>query len=108
MHRTLVNFKNLAIRTDYLERQDVMQGETVFEAMHPARVFGDVATDGTGNLRGRVGCVIKSQRLDRFRNCQVAHPGFDYRKARAFFNAQDPVHFRQAQDNTIGMRQRTT
>ena len=52
---------------------DVVHGEPVLEAMHAARVLGDVAADRAGDLRRRIRRVVQTVGRGRLRDRQVAH-----------------------------------
>jgi hypothetical protein len=74
--------------------------------MHAAGVFRDVAADGTGNLRGRIGRVIQAQMRHRFRDGQIAHARLHARQTVFGVDFQNPVETRQRQDHAIRQRQR--
>ena len=51
---------DVAIDQHDLAAQHVVGGQPVFEAVHAARVLRDIAADGAGDLRGRVGGVVEA------------------------------------------------
>ena len=58
---------HLAVRQHHLEPEHVVGGEAVFQAVHAARVLGDVAADRAGDLARRIGRVVEALVLDRVR-----------------------------------------
>jgi hypothetical protein len=77
IRRFRADLENLALDADDADAQHVMHGQPVFQAMHAARVFGDVAAQRAGDLRRGIGRVIEAERGRRFRYRQVAHAGLD-------------------------------
>ena len=69
--------QHLAGHQHQLAAEHIVGGDTVFEAMHAAGIFRHVAANGTGDLRGRVGRVVKAHVFDRLRDRQVGHARFD-------------------------------
>jgi hypothetical protein len=51
---------HLAIDQHHFDAEHIVGGEAVFQAMHAAGIFRDVAADRTGDLRRRVGARNKS------------------------------------------------
>ena len=51
---------HLAVDQHQLDAQHVVGGEPVFEAMHAARILGDVAADRAGDLARRIGRVVEA------------------------------------------------
>ena len=51
IRRRRANLEHLALDADHPDAQDVMHGQAVFQAMHAAGVFRDVAAQGAGDLR---------------------------------------------------------
>jgi hypothetical protein len=45
----------LALDREDVHLEQVVHGQAVLQAVHATGVFGDVAADGAGDLRGRVG-----------------------------------------------------
>ncbi len=93
--------QRLALHRVTAHLQHVVHGEAVFEAMHAARVFGDVAADGAGDLAARVGRVEQAVRRCGLRNRQVAHPAFHRGGARDGVDALDAVEPRQRQQHPV-------
>ncbi|MNQ50425.1 hypothetical protein D3C85_643700 [compost metagenome] len=85
-----------------------MHGQAVLQAMHAAGVFRDVAADGTGDLRRRVGRVVQTMRRGGLGNRQVAHPRLDPCDAGGGVDVQDLVEARHHQQHAFFQRQGAT
>ncbi len=96
---------HVAIGQDQLQAQHVVGGEAVFQAVHAARVLGDVAADGAGDLRGGVGRVVEAPVLDRLGDAEIGDAGLGGDGAVLVVDVEDPVELAQAQDDAIGERQ---
>ena len=57
--------QHLAGHQHHFEAEDVVGGHAVFQAMHAAGILRDVAADGAGDLRRRIGRVIEARVRDR-------------------------------------------
>ena len=58
--------------------EHVVGGHAVFQAMHAAGIFRHVAADGAGDLRGRIGRVIKAGMRHRVRHREIGDAGLDH------------------------------
>ena len=96
---------DVAVGQHQLQAQHVVGGEAVFQAVHAARVLGDVAADGAGDLRGRVGRVVEARVLDRLGDAEVGHAGLGDDGAVLEVDVEDPVELAQAQHDAVGERQ---
>ena len=72
----------IAVAIDRAHREDVVGREAVLEAMHAARILGDVAPDGADRLARRIGRVEEAVRRGELRHLEVAHARLDLRRAR--------------------------
>ena len=52
--------EHLAGHQHHFEAEDVVGGHAVFQAMHAAGILRDVAADGAGDLRRRIGRVVEA------------------------------------------------
>ena len=52
--------QHLAGHQHHFEAEDVVGGHAVFQAMHAAGILRDIAADGAGDLRRRIGRVIEA------------------------------------------------
>jgi len=68
----------LALRGEAFHLEHVVQRQPVLEAVHAARVLGDVAADGAGDLAGGIGGVIEAVGRGRLADGQVAHAALDH------------------------------
>ncbi|MNP51785.1 hypothetical protein D3C76_1461320 [compost metagenome] len=73
--------------------------------MHAAGVFGDVATDRTGNLRRRIGRVVQVKGRGGLGNRQVAHPRLHPCRAGDRVDGEDLVEARHHQQHAFLQRQ---
>ncbi len=96
----------LALDGEDLDFEQVVHGQAVFEAVHAACVFRHVTADGAGDLRGRVGGVIKPVGRSRLGNSQVAHAGLYPREPRGRVYSEDLVEARHHQQHTFFQWQR--
>ncbi|MNP24611.1 hypothetical protein D3C76_1173830 [compost metagenome] len=78
-----------------------MHGQAVFQAMHATGIFRDVATDGAGDLRGRVRRVIQAEGCRRLGNRQIAYAGLYPRSAGGGIDVQDVVEARHHQQHAF-------
>ena len=69
--------------------------------MHAPCVFSDVATDRTGNLRGRIRRVVQAKRRRCLGNGQVAHPGLNPSSAGVGVDMKDFVETRHYQQHAF-------
>ena len=68
-------FDDVAVERDERDAQNVIGRHAIFEAMRAARIHPDVAADGAGELRGRVGSVKEPVGSDRLGNRQIGDAG---------------------------------
>jgi len=106
VERLAAERNDLAVRGQDLEADDVVDRETVFQAVHAAGVLGDVAADGAGDLRRRVGRVIQAIRRGRLGDGEIAHAGLDSGGAIQGIDFKDAVELREREQHALGMRQR--
>ena len=97
---------DLAAHQHDLEPQNIIGGEAIFEAMHAAGVFRDIAADRTGDLRRRIGRVIKALGFHRLGDRQILHAGLHARAAVFIVDFEDAVELRHAQKNAVLERHR--
>ena len=86
--------------------QHVVGGHAVFQAMHAAGIFRDIAADRAGDLRRRIGRVIESGMRDGLADREVGHPGLGHHHAIVEIDLADALEFAQPQQHAIGQRQR--
>ena len=101
----IAEFDHLAGHGDAAHAQDVMHRQAVFQAMHAAGVFRHVAADAAGDLRTGIGGVVQPMRRRRLGDGQVAHAGLDHGDPRHRVEVQQALHFRQAKQDTMAVRQ---
>ena len=96
---------HLAVRQHQLQPQHVVGGEAVFQAVHAARVLGDVAADRAGDLARRVGRIVEARLRDRIRDAEVGHARLRDHAAVLEVDLEDPVELAEPQHDPVGERQ---
>ena len=81
-----------AIGKHHLHGEHVVTGDPIFEAVHAAGVFGDVAADAAGHLAGGIGGVIKAIPRNGSRHPTVDHPGLHGDAAILEIHRKHPAH----------------
>jgi hypothetical protein len=74
--------------------------------MHAARVLGDVAADGAGDLARRIGRVVQAEGRGDIGDRCVAHPRLHDCDARARIEPHDPHELRHGEQHAVAQRQR--
>ena len=82
-----------------------MHGQAVLQAVHATGIFGDVAADGAGDLRGRVGGVIQVEGRGGLGDRQVAHAGLHAGEAAFAVDLENLVEARHHQQDALLQRQ---
>ena len=54
-----------------------MHRETVFQAMHTARIFRHIAANRAGDLRGWIRRIVQTIRRGRLTDCQIPDTGLN-------------------------------
>jgi len=73
--------------------------------MHAARIFRHIAADGAGDLRRRIGRVIKAGGLHRLRHCKIGDAGLHHRDAVVVVDLANAVELRKAEQHAVAERQ---
>ena len=97
----------LAFDGEDVHLEQVMHGQPVFQAVHATGVLGDVAADGTGDLRRGVRCVIQIEGSRGLGDRQVAYTGLDAGEAPSRVDFENLVEARHDQQDALFERQRT-
>ncbi len=95
-----------AVHRHHRHAQQVVGRHPVFQAMRPARIHRDIARDGAGKLRGRIGGVEEPLFFDSTGHRQVGAPRLHPDEPVVIIGFQHRVHPRHAQDHRIRRRQR--
>jgi len=92
VHGPAAKMHNRSIGKNYLERQHVGGGESVFQTMRAARVLRDISADAAHRLRRRIGSVEITMRSNALRHVSIDHAGFrDHARIRQIY-FEDAVH----------------
>ncbi len=95
---------DFAIDQHDFETEKVVGREAVFEAMHAARVFGDIAADRAGDLARRVGRVIKAGAGHRVADAEIGDARLHDDAAIVVIDVEDAVEFSEAEQHAISQR----
>jgi len=106
VERAPADLQHLAFDRHQLDAEDIVRRQPIFEAMHPARVLGDIAADRARDLARRIGPVIKAARRDRLAHRKIGHAWLHDRDAFLIINLNHAVKPRHAEQYAIGQRQR--
>ena len=90
-----------AIGENDFEAEDVRGGESVFEAMRAAGIFGDVAADAARGLRRGIGGVEIALREDAGGDVEIDDAGLDDDAGVGEIDFEDAVHAREADDDAV-------
>ena len=96
---------HLAIDSHQLEAENVVGGQPVFEAVHPAGILGDIAADRARDLTRRIRRIIKPGMLDRLGQSQVGHAGLSHDAAIVVIDFENAVELGHAEQYPIGQWQ---
>ena len=97
---------DLARHQHQLAAEQVVGGHAVFQAVHAAGILRHVAADRAGDLRGRIGRIVEAGMLDRLRDGEIGHAGFDHGDAVREIDLADAVELGHAEKHAVGERQR--
>ena len=86
--------------------EHVVGGHAVFQAMHAAGILRDIAADRAGDLRRRIGRVVKSGIGHRLADGEIGHPGLGHHHAVVEIDLADALELAEAEQHAIGQRQR--
>ena len=64
---------DLAFDRHHFDADDIVGREPVFQAMHAARILGDIAADRAGDLARRIGRIIEPLPLHGVRDPEIGH-----------------------------------
>ena len=97
---------DLAVDQHDFEPEQVVCRQPVFQAMHAARVLGDIAADRAGDLARRVGRVIEPGAGDRVADAEIGDPGLRHDAAVVVVDLENAVELAHAEQHAVGQWQR--
>ena len=106
--RLAADSQDFAGHQNDLAAQHVVGGHAVFQAMHAAGIFRDIASDRAGDLRRRVGRVVETGMRHRLADGEVGHAGFGHHDAVVEIDLADALEFAEAEQHAVGKWQRAT
>ena len=77
IERGAADVDDFALEGDEPHPQQMVAGDAVFEAMRAAGIVGDIAAEGAGELRGRVGRIEEAVRRHRLGDREIGDAGLD-------------------------------
>ncbi len=92
---------HVAVQRDEFDGEDIVAGHAVFQAMHAAGIFRDIAADRTGDLAGGVGGVIEAVGIDRAADGQICHTRLDAGLAVGQIDLEDAVEAAHGQHDSV-------
>ena len=96
---------DLAGDQHHFEAEQIVRGHAVFQAMHAAGIFRDIAADGAGDLRGRIGRVIEAFAFHGVGDAEIGDAGLHHDDAIDVVDLADAREFRHAEQNAVSERQ---
>ena len=99
---------DFTFNSDQFNAEQIIGRQPIFQTMHPARIFRHIATNGTGNLAGWVGGIIKAIVLYRMGDGQIGHARLGHNTSICIINIQNAVEFPQPHQHRVGQRQGPT
>ena len=90
-----------------LAAQDIVGGHSVFQAMHAAGIFRHIAADRAGDLRGGIGCIVKTRIGHSIAHRKIGDARFHHRDTIVEIDFTDSIELGHAKQHAIGERQRT-
>ena len=97
---------DLAVHQHQFDAQDIVGGQAVFQAVHPAGVLRHIAADGAGDLAGRIGRVVEAVAFHRLGDREVGDARLHHGDAVVVVDLEDAVELRHAEQDAVGQRQR--
>ena len=86
--------------------EHVVGGHAVFQAVHAAGIFRDIAADRAGDLRRRIRRVIKSFVRDRLADGEIGDAGLDHGHAVVEIDLAHALELAEPQQHAVRERQR--
>src|SRR5690348_1420778 len=91
-----------------LHAEQIVRGDSVFEAVKTAGVFGDVSPDRASNLTGGIWGIVEAVRLDRSGDREIGNAWLGHDAAVFEIDLDDTAHPRKAEQDPVGTRQGST
>ena len=98
--------QDLARHQHDLAAQHVVGGHAVFQAMHAAGIFRDIAADRAGDLRRRIGRIVEAGMRHRLADGEIGDAGLGHHHAVVEIDLADALELAEPQQHAVGQRQR--
>ena len=99
---------DLAIHQDHLDAEHIVGGQPIFQAVHAARIFRDIAADRAGDLRRRIGRIVKAVALDGLGDAEIGDARLRHHHPVHQIDFEDGVEAAQHEQHGVFQRQRAT
>ena len=97
---------DVAVGRDELDAEHVVRREAVLQAMHAARILGDVAADRARDLARRIGRVVEALGRDCVADREVGDAGLRDDAAVRVVDVEYSIELTEADDDGVGRRYR--
>ncbi len=98
---------DVAVGRYELDAEHVVRREAVLQAMHPARILGDVAADRARDLARRIGRVVEAFGRDCVADREVRDAGLRDDAAVRVVDVEYSIELTEAHDDCVGRGYRT-
>ena len=93
-----------AVDEHHRDAEQVVGGDAVFQAMRAAGVHADIAGDGAGELRGRIGRVEEALMRHRLADGEIGDAALHARRPVVEIDAEHAIHLGDADDDGVLLR----
>ena len=106
LRRLAADAQDLAAHQHDLAAEHVVGGHAVFQAVHAAGIFRDIAADRAGDLRRRIGRVVEAGMRHRLADGEIGDAGLGDDDAVVEIDLADALELAEPQQHAVGERQR--
>ena len=106
LRRLAADAQDLAAHQHDLAAEHVVGGHAVFQAMHAAGIFRDIAADRAGDLRRRVGRVVEAGVRHRLADREIGDAGLGDDDTVVEIDLADALELAEPEQHAVGERQR--
>ncbi|MDT4868302.1 hypothetical protein FQZ97_1032570 [compost metagenome] len=93
--------QHFARNQHHFDTEHIVGCEAVFQAMHAARIFRNVATDGTCDLRRRIRRIIEAFVLNSLCNAKIGHARLHNCNAVWIIDFENTIEAGHAQQHSV-------
>jgi hypothetical protein len=99
-------FDDGAVDQHHLDPEEVVGGHTIFQTVGAAGIHADIAADGAGKLRTRIGRVEEAFGRNGLGNVDVGDARLHRRRAVGKIDIQNAVHLGETENDRVLLRDR--